>query len=293
MLYFDLQNTTGMSERGKETKNMMKVGSMSGAALQGAGGGMQTGTAGLQNDSVSKNIQNQITNAQKQLQEISSNQEMTLEEKMKKRQEIQQEITNLNQQLRQHQIEQRKERQSKSSSGDDMSGGKLSTGKSGNKENGLSKASMRAMISADSSIKQAQVQGNVATRMEGRAGVLKAEIKQGGGDIEAKEAELAEAEQKAMSATASQMSTLANANQAMEEAAKADQGSRTDETGAESKAGEINHNGQKSDETSADETDGTGIQIASQTQKDSAAVELPAENAAVQTNACTHVDIRL
>ena len=272
---------------------MMKVGSMSGAVLQGVGGGMQTGTAGLQNDSVSKNIQNQITNAQKQLQEISSNQEMTLEEKMKKRQEIQQEITNLNQQLRQHQIEQRKERQSKSSSGDDMSGGKLSTGKSGNKENGLSKASMRAMISADSSIKQAQVQGNVATRMEGRAGVLKAEIKQGGGDIEAKESELAEAEQKAMSATASQMSTLANANQAMEEAAKADQGSRTDETGAESKAGEMKQDGQELGEMSADEADGTGSQTAVQTQKASAVTEPPREDAAVRTNAYPHVDIRL
>ena len=42
---------------------------------------------------------------------------------MKKRQEIQQEITNLNQQLRQHQIEQRKEQQSKKSSMDDMVAG--------------------------------------------------------------------------------------------------------------------------------------------------------------------------
>ena len=63
------------------------------------------------NDSVSKNIQNQIANAQQKLQDLSSNEEMSLEDKMKKRQEIQQEINNLNQQLRQHQIEQRKEQQ--------------------------------------------------------------------------------------------------------------------------------------------------------------------------------------
>ena len=37
---------------------------------------------------MSRNIQNQIANAQKQLQELSSNEEMTLEEKMKKRQEF-------------------------------------------------------------------------------------------------------------------------------------------------------------------------------------------------------------
>ena len=73
----------------------------------------QTGTIGMAqaNDSVSKNIQNQIANAQKKLQELSSNEELSIEDKMKKRQEIQQEINNLNQQLRQHQIEQRKEQQ--------------------------------------------------------------------------------------------------------------------------------------------------------------------------------------
>lgn len=273
---------------------MMKVGSMNGVLFQGAGG-VQAGNVSMQNDSVSKNIQNQIANAQKQLQEISANQEMTLEEKMKKRQEIQQEITNLNQQLRQRQIEQRKERQSKGSSAEDLLGGKQSTGKAGNKGNGLSQASMQAMISADSSMKQAQVQGNVATRMEGRAGVLKAEIKQdAGGNTEAKEAELAEAEQKAMSAAASQMNTLADANRTMEEAAKADQADRTDDTGAKAdQAGRTNHNGQEMGKVSADEADGTGSGTAVQTQETSAAVEVPAENTAVQPNACTHVDIRL
>ena len=79
------------------------------------------------NDSVSKNIQNQIANAQQKLQDLSSNEELSLEDKMKKRQEIQQEITNLNQQLRQHQIEQRKEQQSKKSSMDDMVAGTKNT----------------------------------------------------------------------------------------------------------------------------------------------------------------------
>ena len=69
-----------------------------------SGTNTQTGTMGMTqgNDSVSKNIQNQIANAQQKLQDLSSNEEMSLEDKMKKRQEIQQEINNLNQQLRQH-----------------------------------------------------------------------------------------------------------------------------------------------------------------------------------------------
>ena len=75
-------------------------------------------------DSYSRNIQNQIAGAQKQLRELSSNGDMTLEEKMKKRQEIQQQISDLNMQLRQHQMEQRKEKQqAKGTSMDDMLGG--------------------------------------------------------------------------------------------------------------------------------------------------------------------------
>ena len=194
----------------------MTINGISGANTQAAQIGMNQAM-----DSYSKNIQNQIANAQKQLQELSSNEEMTLEEKMKKRQEIQQQISDLNMQLRQHQIEQRKEQQSKGASMDDMLGGNRTAAKSGNKGSGLSQASMQAMISADSSMKQAKVQGSVATQMQGRANVLKAEIKQSG-STEAKEAELADLEQKAVNATASQMNTLAEANKAVSEAAAAE-----------------------------------------------------------------------
>lgn len=79
---------------------------------------------------------------------------------------------------------------------------------------------MTAMLSVDTSIKQAKVQGSVATNLEGRANVLKAEVKQGGGNVEAKKEEIAELEQKAQAATSSQISTLADANKTMEEAAK-------------------------------------------------------------------------
>lgn len=83
---------------------------------------------------------------------------------------------------------------------------------------------MRAMISADSSMKQAKVQGSMATQMEGRAGVLESEIKQDAGkcNTEKKEEELADLQAKAQSATAAQMSSLSDANKSMEEAVKAD-----------------------------------------------------------------------
>ena len=220
------------------------------------GANTQMGQIGMNQaaDSYSRNIQNQIANAQKQMQELSSNEDMTLEEKMKKRQEIQQQIADLNTQLRQHQIEQRKEKQqAKASSMDDKLDGTNTT--AGEKNTGLSQTSITAMLSADTSIKQAKVQGSVATRMEDEANVLKAEVKQGGGDVEAKKEKIAELEQKAENVTASQMSTLAEANKAVEEAAasehndnktseakeeKTDQAESTTE-----KAGESGTNGEK------------------------------------------------
>ena len=110
---------------------------------------------------------------------------------------------------------------------DDMLGDSRKTApKSGNQSAGLSQASMQAMISADSCMKQAKVQGSMATQMEGKAGVLESEIKMDkgrGASTEKKEEELADLQAKAQAATAAQVSTLADANKKMEEAAKADQ----------------------------------------------------------------------
>ena len=85
----------------------------------------QMGQMGMKQaaDSYIRNSQNQIASAQKQLQELSSIKEMTQEEKMKKRQELQQQINELNMQLRQYQTEQHREKQQKQSSFDDMTGG--------------------------------------------------------------------------------------------------------------------------------------------------------------------------
>ena len=267
----------------------MTINGISGANTQAAQMGMNQAM-----DSYSKNIQNQIANAQKQLQELSSNKEMTLEEKMKKRQEIQQQISDLNMQLRQHQMEQRREertekQQAKGSSMDEMPGG--TNAKTGSKSTGLSQASMTAMISADASIKLAKAQGSVATKMEGRAGVLKSEIKldeERGGDATKKKEELADVEQTAMQATASQMETLGDANKAMEEAAEAE---RTEQKASDSKeentaqAEGKTAGGAKGEEVQPD----NDVQT-QETQPVQAAVpEAQAEQAAVYN----HVDVRL
>ena len=280
----------------------MTINGISGANARTAQMGMNQAM-----DSYSKNIQNQIANAQKQLQELSSNEEMTLEEKMKKRQEIQQQISDLNMQLRQHQMEQRRaerseKQQAKGSSMDDMLGG--TNAKTGGKSAGLSQASMTAMISADTSIKQAKVQGSVATEMKGRANVLKAEMKQSG-STEAKEAELAELEQKAENATASQMNTLVEANKAVEKAAEAERTEKKDSDAkeekaaqAESKAADSGAKGEKVQDgvsvgAQADSTESAQPDNNAQTQDTQPVRTAVPETQVAQTAVYTHVDVRL
>lgn len=270
----------------------MKINGLNGASTQNGGMNMMQ-----LNDSVSKNIQNQIANAQKELQELSANKEMSIEEKMKKRQEIQQQITELNQQLRQHQIEQRKEQQAKKSSMEDMLGGSRKTAsKSGKQGTGLSQVSMKAMISADSAMLQAKVQGSVANKMDGRAGVLEVEIKLDmarGDDVTKKKEELAEVEQKAITAESAQMNTLADANKEFEVAAKVDQQAEKTEDKDKKTDKEDAVSNEKDDSTmaGAGETEAVGAEVKTETISTDAAE--PVEVSVPETIVYTHVDVRL
>ena len=185
--------------------------------------GISSGNVGMQTDSYTKNIQKQIADAQQRLQNLSANQDLSLEEKMKKRQEIQQEIANLNQQLRQHQIELRKEQQNNQADSADQGITEQKNTSSG-KDAGLSQAGMQSLISADSSIKLAGVQQSTATRLDGKARVLKSEIKQdeGKGNTEKKEQELSSIQEKAQQAQNIQMSILADGSKSVKEVEETD-----------------------------------------------------------------------
>lgn len=220
------------------------------------GFGMPMGKTGV--DSFSKNIQSQIANKQREMQELSKLEDMSLEDKMKKRQEIQQEIADLNNQLRQHQMEQRKEQQTKRFSMDDMLGGRHQVQEKGAKSGtGMSSTSMQAIISADSAMGQVKVQSSVKTEMKGKAAVLKSEIKMDkgrGASTEAKEAELAETEEKIDNITSLQKSALSDVNEKLEEAAKEDsKAEKTDEK--KDKADASKKDSDKNGEVEASETD--------------------------------------
>lgn len=222
-------------------------------AMSGAG-------APEQSDPTCKNLQQQIDRLQQELKEVSANQEMPVEAKMKKRQELQKQISELQIQLRQRQIEVKKEEREKKkeeSSFDDLLGTKGQSGPNTAQSVGLSADSMTAMISADQSVKQANAGGSIAKKMEGRANVVEVEIQLDGGrggssNIELKEAELAKARTAAEKATASQMESLAEAGKALQDAAKSEKSDKQADDEDKKESGE---KGSEEENTSSVTTD--------------------------------------
>ncbi|MCM1538163.1 MAG: FlxA-like family protein [bacterium] len=203
--------------------------------------GMQIGQSGQNEDAFSKNIRKQIEQKQQELSELSAKEELSPEEKMKRRQELTKEISDLNMQLRQHRMEKRMqekaERQKKSQDAQNarnagaQSAGRTAKGAKKAQAAGFSAEGMSALLSADAAMNQAQVQGSVSNKMENRANVLKQEIKLDsarGGVTERKEAELAGVEAKAVSAAAAQAGSLRDVNESVHDAAEAER-SRTAE----------------------------------------------------------------
>lgn len=228
-----------------------------GVSGTGAQPGVMGMGAGEQMDAVSKDLKNQIENLQKQMKELSSNQEMPMEAKMKKRQELQKQISDLEVQLRQHQMEVKREaamkKREESGSLDDLMGTRQQTAKEDSQGAGMSLGSMEALISADTSMKQASVHGSTARKMEGRAGVLKAEIaldSSRGGNVDLKKEELAKTEAIAEQAAASQMEAFAQAGKTIQEAAKDDQTDKTNKTDRTDEDGK-KEGGEKTDEEEA------------------------------------------
>lgn len=210
-------------------EEMMNINGIGGTGASQNTAGMTAGKSG-QMDPESKSLQQQIEKLQNDLKEISANADMPADTKMKKRQDIQKQISELQIQLRQHQIEvKREEREKKKeeSSFDDLMGIKNQTQQNGSLNVGMSADSMTAMVSADVSIKQANVQGNTAKKMENRANVLEVEMQLDGGrggssNTELKETELADAKKTAQKATSEQLASLAQAGEKLKDASEKD-----------------------------------------------------------------------
>lgn len=179
-------------------------------------------------DTVSKNLRAQIAAAQKQMQELAANKDMEPEEKMERRKEIQQRITDLNAQLRQHEIELRQEKQQQvqrerqSDQARKQEAKQKAENTPGRPGANLSQGSMEAMISADRAVGKADVQGKVATEMKARANVLKSEIEHAGrgAAVEKKQESVAEIEARLEGLAKEQAQSLHEAGEKVEEAGK-------------------------------------------------------------------------
>lgn len=180
--------------------------------------------ANWQMDSKSKEFQNQIANAQNRLKDLSVDKELGEDEKSKKRQEIQQQITDLNNQLRQHQLQMQREMREQKADKEDSDEEQTNGIKDETEQNPVhAQTAMKGILSANSALKLAQTQGSMSLEMESRVRILQSEIKQDaryGKDTEQKKSELEKLEKKAVKVKGAKMSYLANASKEMKRAAE-------------------------------------------------------------------------
>ena len=194
--------------------------------ISGIGGG---NTEGLRPISMPKsteinpevdNLQKQIEAKRKQLSDLQNDDRMSPEQKQKKREEIQQEISELEAQknaaemaAKQKEREEAQERQAKSS-GDTYSR---------NQDGDISRISargMQAMISASKSMEMAELKENIQNSFEDEASILETEIKldEGKGVVsERKEKELADINVKTKTLGQENARDLQRANEEIEE----------------------------------------------------------------------------
>lgn len=235
----------------KEVRNM-EINNVK--AMEGTSGGQNTKAQPV--DSISKNIQNEISDVQRKRQELSSKEDIPVEEKQKKRREMQQEISRLNTQLRQRQAEMRREKQKELLSEEmktdpdktkEEEAKKVETkeagqtGKDGreireeekkgteeeNKAIGISGTGMQETVAADLAMRQLRSRQSVISGMENDIAILQGEIRQDearGANVEQKQAALKKQEEKVQKASAPRFSVLDNTYKVIVDATRANTG---------------------------------------------------------------------
>ncbi len=227
--------------------------------IEAAGSGMGGQPTGVrQIDHVSRNIEKKISNVQRQMQGLSSKEEFSADEKVKKRQELRQEMSKLNTQLRQRQTmtEQEKKRETlvleaeqekqngsaaalsqetggraeetKGSEGSKAVDSGKSAADSEKKEanSGKSAAASQALVTSGVSMEQVETQGKVIAKIDRGIAILKSEIRQDearGEDTRRKEEELERAEKRAERAAQFREAVIKEARQELKAAERTDQ----------------------------------------------------------------------
>lgn len=178
-----------------------------------------------QEDAVIKNARQQIEALNKQLQTLSENEDMDTKTKSEKKQELQKQISDLNTQIRQREIELRKEKQGtiQPKNNKQAEGEKNTAGFSQDLAGGL--------ISVSNALKGAKDLNGLNKRLTGRAGELNAEIKADlsrGADTAAKEKELEKVNKGIKSTAEGSVKMLADAKEELDKSEKEDDEAKTD-----------------------------------------------------------------
>ncbi len=203
-------------------------------AMGNTAGGQMSGIQKV--DSVSRNIENKIFDMQRKMQQLSSEEDISEEEKMRERQELQQEIARLNAKLRQQQAEADREKRQEELAKEAQA--EAETENRGveyirSTDNKSASTDTEEMISAEHSARQISDRGKIVAKIEGGIVVLKGEIKQDeirGEDVEGKKAELAKQEKRAQRASSPHITVLDETRESMKKAAQA----KADGTGEKS-----------------------------------------------------------
>ena len=227
-----LVSCTAPGLNGKEAA-YMRIGGTETVEVQQYKGAMNSQTEAVATDSETKSFQNQIASAQTQLQKLSANNEMSSEEKAKKRQEIQKQIMELNNMLRERKAELRREKQQKAAeegnSGEEPLPGQQVKPETVHIESntssspGISSRHMKSLISADAAIDKAELADNISNELESRVQVLQGEIRQAeanGGYVEAKKGEVQSLENKVAKISGAKANIINGAISEMKQAVK-------------------------------------------------------------------------
>jgi hypothetical protein len=170
---------------------------------------------GNSQDAQLKSIQDQITRVQKEMQKLAENKGMSLEQKMDKKKELEQQLQDLNKQALQRQSEIQKEQKApKTQQQESMQNSQESDADS------MGAAKMQGIISAATAMAQVKTLGTVKNNMEGQAGVLGIEIKldqERGASVEHKEAKLADLQDKINSTASNMMKQISDVDKTLEE----------------------------------------------------------------------------
>ena len=176
-------------------------------------------------DPVIKNAESQIEALQKQLQQLAKNEDMDADTKREKRQELQQQISDLNAAIRQRQMELRNKKQQENME-------KAEAARTKNEPEAVKEAKqagafttrgLNAVLSAGNAMEISKAQGDIATKLEGRANELKSEIsrdKSRSADIRQKSNELSKVTRGAKKAKSDQIGTLSKAVRELSDAAE-------------------------------------------------------------------------